>query len=324
MRNAARPGRLRWLQGHRNGVDAWDAYEAAPGTPLTSLLRTPQPWKNVRHWLLDLAEEFAAATRDGSMPAQLSLDRVWITASGGAKLLDFRAPGAEPTAQRVEPVDASQPDAGQVFLNQLAISALEGRAASADEARTRVPGVPLSLAARTFLHELRATVDFAGLTQQLKSLVHETPYVSRRRRLGLIAGCTLPAVIFGAMAFAGVALRERWQKDNPEFDRLRRSLSRHNEYRDGATGLGPHPAQSMEIYIAGHFGDFIRDPRKWNSQLANGIPAKWRLDAEKIVAARPHPTAEEMQKRSCGTGAAARRAWPLQTRSVPQTATRES
>jgi hypothetical protein len=113
LRNAARPGRLRWLQGHRNGVGSWDAYEAAPGTPLTALLRTPQPWKNVRHWLLDLATEFAAATSDGSMPATLSLDRVWITASGGAKLLDFRAPGADATVE-------SLPGTGSSRLSQSA------------------------------------------------------------------------------------------------------------------------------------------------------------------------------------------------------------
>ena len=149
LRNAARPGRLRWLQGHRNGTDSWDAYEAAPGTPLTALLHTPQPWKNVRHWLLDLAEEFAAATRDGSMPAQLSLDRVWITASGGAKLLDFRAPGADAGASRF-PRDAT------IFLNQLAISALEGRVATAEEARTTRAAVPVPLPRRDVLRTCRA------------------------------------------------------------------------------------------------------------------------------------------------------------------------
>ena len=51
----------------------------------------------------------------------------------------------------------------------------------------------------------------------------------------------------------------------------------------------------MKIYIAGHFGDFIRDRRKWNSPVAKNMPAEWRRDAEKIVAAHPRPTAEEMQ-----------------------------
>jgi eukaryotic-like serine/threonine-protein kinase len=153
LRNAARPGRLRWLQGHRNGSGSWDAYEAAPGTPLTSLLRRPQPWKNVRHWLLDLSTEFAATARDGSMPATLSLDRVWITASGGAKLLDFPAPGAEPgTGAGPAPNDNGGENVPLLepaaFLNQVAVSALEGRVASAEEARNTAPRVPVPIRAR--------------------------------------------------------------------------------------------------------------------------------------------------------------------------------
>jgi hypothetical protein len=90
--------------------------------------------------------------------------------------------------------------------------------------------------------------------------------------------------------FTGMTFLQRWQNENPEYDHLRRSLSRYNENREGAT------APSMEIYIAGHFGDFIRDPQKWNSQLPMSLGAKARRNAEKIVAAHPHPTAEEMDR----------------------------
>ncbi|HEX5176659.1 MAG TPA: hypothetical protein VFV83_06505, partial [Chthoniobacteraceae bacterium] len=289
-RSIARPGRLRWLQGHRTPTEAWDAYEASFGTPLVNLVRAPQPWQSVRFWLLDVAEELVAASHDGSLPTVLALDCVWINADRRAKLLDFPAPGAEPTPHSAESLDARQPDALPVFLNQLAISALEGCAVSADEARLRAPSVPLPLAARNLLDGLRAATDFGALIPRLKALVSETPYVSRRRRLGLIAGCTLPAVILMGFMFAGIAFVQRWEKDNPEFDHLRRSLSRHNEYRKETF------APSIEIHIAGHFGDFIRDPRKWNSQLPKGLPSKWRRDAEKIVAAHPHPTPEEMQR----------------------------
>ena len=47
----------------------------------------------MRFWLYDLALEIAAATKDGTLPATLALDRVWITGDGRAKLLDFPAPG---------------------------------------------------------------------------------------------------------------------------------------------------------------------------------------------------------------------------------------
>jgi uncharacterized RDD family membrane protein YckC/tRNA A-37 threonylcarbamoyl transferase component Bud32 len=290
LRNVARPGRLRWLQGSRTEAEVWDAYEATPGTPLVNLLRAPQPWKSVRCWLLDIAEELVAALRDGSLPAMLTLHRVWISAAGRAKLLDFPAPGAEPSGPLAGPVDAARPDAAQVFMNQLAISVLEGGAVSAEEARRRAPSVPLPLAARNLLQGLHTTPNFDAVVARLNTLIHETPCVSRRRRLGLIAACTLPALMFAGFMFAGIAFLQRWQNDNPEYDHLRRSLSRFNEHREKAI------APSMEIYIAGHFGDFIRDPRKWNSQVPMGLPAKWRRNAETIVAAHPHPTAEEMQR----------------------------
>ena len=91
------PGRarLRWLAGRRAPGECWDAYEAPSGSPLVHLLKTPQPWESVRYWLVDLAEELAAGTKEQSLPAVLALDRVWITLEGRAKLLDFSAPGVE-------------------------------------------------------------------------------------------------------------------------------------------------------------------------------------------------------------------------------------
>ncbi|HSI62342.1 MAG TPA: protein kinase, partial [Candidatus Saccharimonadia bacterium] len=94
LRNLARPTRLRWLQGYRGEDASWDAYEAVEGTPLLALVKERHPWAKVRRWLHDLASEVDAASKDGSMPETLALDRVWITAEGGAKLLDNEAPAA--------------------------------------------------------------------------------------------------------------------------------------------------------------------------------------------------------------------------------------
>lgn len=325
LRTIARPGRLRWLQGHRTGDEAWDAYEAMPGAPLLNMLRAPQSWKSLRYWLLDLGEELNASARGSSLPQMLALDRIWISVNGRAKLLDFPAPGADRAACPLEPLETSDPEAVPVFLNQVAISALEGHAASADEARRRAPAVPLPLPARKFLNELRATPDFAATLERLNSLVHGTPSVSRRRRLGLIAGCIMPGVFFAAFTSVGVGFINQWLK-------LATCLAQYAEYRDGIgatvqaqpktpkTGptaqpgpqnslrgkrvriiggtpvVAPNPqaARSMEIYISGHFGDFIRDPRKWKF-FTQSMPAKSRIDAEKIVAAHPRPTAAEMR-----------------------------
>ena len=90
----SRPTRLRWLAGRREPREAWDAFEAVPGVPLEQACARPQPWVDVRGWLLDLARECAAHTPDDRPP--LHADRVWILDGGGAKLLD------DPTADHAE------------------------------------------------------------------------------------------------------------------------------------------------------------------------------------------------------------------------------
>jgi uncharacterized RDD family membrane protein YckC len=288
LRNASRPGRLRWLQGRRDDTGGWDAYEAAPGTPLTTLLARPQPWKTVRHWLHDLAAELAAAARDGSLPAALSLDRVWITADGRAKLLDFRAPGAAPVPE-VEP---------DFFLNQLAISTLEGRIATAGEARTGEARVPVPIRARGVLHVLRGA-EVPALVPQFAALVRHVPEVTRCRRLAVIAGFVVPALVCAALMFAGEKLSEAWQREAPEILPLRNALTQHFAMGWGPAHLDVHGQplrDSLEIYIAGRFGDFIRDPMKWHSRIATSVILKpMRAEAERIVREHPQPTEAEMQ-----------------------------
>jgi uncharacterized RDD family membrane protein YckC len=289
--NVARPGRLRWLQGLRSETEAWDAYEYVAGTPLLHLVRVRQPWSSVRHWLLDLGEELRAAALDGSMPETLAMDRVWVSATGRAKLLDFRPAGVEST----EPIAAADPDAVPLFLKQIAISALEGKLVSKDTARTREPGVPLPLPARSYLREMLDDTVQPPI-EGLRRLVHETPAVSRRRRLGLVAGCVVPAIAFAAMMLVGLSVLGIWQRENPQLGSLMTCLSLHANHMQGYGGaFGPKARGAMEIYIAGHFGDFIRNPKTWNSPYASAIPAKQRAAAEKMVAAHPNPTPEEMK-----------------------------
>ena len=71
--------------------------KASAAKPLLRLIADRQPWSQVRFWLYDLAREIGAAEKDGTLPPVLTLDRVWITGDGRAKLLDFSAPGLAPT-----------------------------------------------------------------------------------------------------------------------------------------------------------------------------------------------------------------------------------
>ncbi|MBL7043980.1 MAG: protein kinase [Pirellulaceae bacterium] len=124
-RNMGRVGRLRWIDGQRGGAQCWDVYEALYGQPLLKLIEQPQSWNVVRYWLLDLAQELDAATKDGTLPSALRLDRVWITAAGRVKLLDFPAPGTQPASETVERTAPDQPTSVvAAYLLQVAKAAL--------------------------------------------------------------------------------------------------------------------------------------------------------------------------------------------------------
>ena len=118
-RDVARPGRPRWLQSVQTPDATWDVFEAPPGVPLAALVRDGNglPWESLRHWLHDLAAEIAAASKDATLPPQLSRDHVWITAEGRAILLDEAWPKIDaPT----EPTLVGDLGGRQRFLQRIA------------------------------------------------------------------------------------------------------------------------------------------------------------------------------------------------------------
>ena len=227
LRNAARPGRLRWLQGQRDESGSWDAFEAAPGSTLVAAV-----------------------------------------------------------------------DAG-IFLNQVAISALEGRMATAEEARTREPRLPIAIRARGVLQKLRAT-DFPALIEQLQVLVQQVPHVTHRRRFGLVAGCVAPALVMLGFMSAGSKLLGIMQRQSPEAVPLRDALIVHSLMSERKLPTSDDPkvrVTSAEIFIAARFGNFIRDPKAWNSPMATaGILPKMRAEAERIAATYPNPSPDEIER----------------------------
>jgi len=118
-REVGRTGRLRWLQAVSDGEVIWDSFDAVPGVPFRDLAGPDKrvPWSTLRHWLYDLASELWSATGDQTLPAELSLDNVWITAESSAVLLDEPWPGSEAPAELIPVGDL----AGQHrFLNAVA------------------------------------------------------------------------------------------------------------------------------------------------------------------------------------------------------------
>ncbi len=200
LRNLGRVGRLRWLNGRHAAGEHWDAYEAVPGKPLMALITQRQPWSRVRFWLLDLAEEIDLGQKSQSSPEILALGHVWITADGRAKLLDFPAPGCESPSQNPHAGTNTSPD---LFLNQVVVSALEGRTVAAAEARPASVAVPLPLHAHDILRELQTAINPSLLVEHLRPLLNNLATVSRRRRFSLMAACCALPLFVGMVVCIG-------------------------------------------------------------------------------------------------------------------------
>ena len=171
-RNLARSGRLRWLQKVEAREAVWDAFEATRGAAFSSLVEggKPVPWGTLRHWLHDLASELWAAKGDLTMPAELSLDHVWITAKGHAVLLDEPWPDTKTPSDRIPVGDLA---GQQGFLNAVA---------------TYVESTSLPLHARPVLKNLEdgKFEKISFLTGTLRGLLQKPAEVSKGIRAGSI------------------------------------------------------------------------------------------------------------------------------------------
>ncbi|MEM7622177.1 MAG: protein kinase [Planctomycetota bacterium] len=180
-RAAARPGRARWLQSINLDGRAWDAFDAPRGVPLGECASAgPVRWSAMRHWLHDLAAEFRAAEREGTLGASISLDHVWITSDGGAMLLDRPWPNV---AEDAEPMPIDDLAGQQRFLRAVA---------------DHVDPLSVPLHAQPALHNLRSG-SFEKLTYlagTLRGLLNKPAEVSRGLR------CASLLVIPGYAAFA--------------------------------------------------------------------------------------------------------------------------
>ena len=169
-RNLARSGRLRWLQRVETPDATWDAFEAPQGVPFSRLIEGGKrvPWGTLRHWLHDLALELWAATGDQTVPAELSLDHVWVTVHGRAVLLDEPWPDVECPAERIAVGDLA---GQQRFLNAIAVF---------------VESISLPVHARPVLKNLEdgKFEKLSFLTGNLRGLLDRPAEVSKGIRVG--------------------------------------------------------------------------------------------------------------------------------------------
>jgi uncharacterized RDD family membrane protein YckC len=194
-RNLARYGRLRWLQKVETAEATWDAFEATQGVPFSSLVQGGRrvPWARLRHWLHDLASELWDATGDRTLPAELSLDHVWVTEQGKAVLFDEPWPGVSSPAQLIPVGDLA---GQQRFLNAVA-------------ACVDATGLPLH--ARPVLQNLKGGKfeKLSFLTGILRGLLNKPAEVSRAIRAASIF--MLPLYIW-VLVFVGIYQDEKVQQ----------------------------------------------------------------------------------------------------------------
>lgn len=302
VQRIARPGRFRWLAGRRDETENWDAFESAGGQPLRTLAEHVQPWSKVRFWLRDLAVELAEAERDGSLPARLDPDQVWITRDGRAKLFDYPLPDAPGTGYAAMPaggaVEATPagPSIATVFLRRIAALGLGGRSWEGREAASVPAAIPIH--ARRFLVALSSTKSVAELATVLGELLQRTPGVTRRRRATItMAAVALPLVMSAAVITAG-SVMQGWQAKNPELIELAGVL---NTWRTKHLPFVPADRLSADrlfgIFIASHYRGLITNQEIWSGTLARSlIPQDARRFAEGSLDLQPPPEPRELQE----------------------------
>jgi hypothetical protein len=305
LRTLGRVGRLRWLAGRRSPEANWDAFEAVAGGPLVRLLDDPQPWDRVRYWLHDLASEISASEKDGTLPAVLTLNRVWITGDGRAKLLDFPAPGTVQDADKSGAAERSSPPPlgdrhAEVrnFLSQIASAALAGRAPGATKPTGPVVAVPLPVHARKFLDKLTALANPEAIVAALTPLLQRATVVSRWRRLGVVAGCAAFPTLAAISITFGTHILAQLQRSQPDVAQLNSLLGQRAAMRSRwmRNFSGPND-RLVGIYIANHFRQTITNANTWSNVLVlSMISGESRRFAEQSVAGHPNPTEQESQE----------------------------
>jgi eukaryotic-like serine/threonine-protein kinase len=224
-RNVSRPGRLRWLRGARGANLSWDGYEAIEGSHLETGSITD--WRSVRLLMLNLLDEIADPRSRGTI-VTLSLDRIWIAATGRAVLLDFpadRIQGVERGAGAAHQIadyrkeyDPSNPADVQAFLEEFA------HAAMGDSVRQ-----PLPLHASRLLRDFgdRRYVTIEEIVGALSGILERDVRITRFNGAIRTAILVIPAVAMAAVIqmAAGMARRSLEEVD-PNLRRADICLSR--------------------------------------------------------------------------------------------------
>ena len=308
-RDVSRHGRIRWINGLRTAEQCWDAYEAPDGKPFLDAVSTPQPWKTVRLWILDIAEELRAAEEEGSLPPSLSVDRIWITAQERAKLLDFLAPGTEQSQQDKQATAPGefQFEAMQQFLSDFAWTALRG--ASQHKPVTPVASFGLPVHAVDFLAQVgqNGYRNTQSVLDAIRAAVTGPAAITWRRRLTYVSFLAVIPALISCGSFAGALaylvpnyLAYERQPELLELTAALQVLQAADHEAQAIDGAAENARvveemKKLEIYISGRFRETIEDPEV-RSNMFSGLQegAQTRKLADQALANYPSPTKQEV------------------------------
>jgi hypothetical protein len=208
-REVARLTRPRWLAHGTQDGRQWDAFVAPTGAALPDVVARggPLPWREVRSLLLPLAEELTAACAEGTLPAVLTCDQVWVGPGGQVKLLDV------PLAPVPSPPEASADERALTLLREVAALALQGRPPGAPPEPIRLPLPPYAVgplnrlmgAGTSYLRADEFRADLAAVRDRPAA-------VSRSKRLAYTAiqgGLLLLGLVL--MTLLGLVLPVSWE-----------------------------------------------------------------------------------------------------------------
>jgi hypothetical protein len=283
VRDLNRPTRLRWLAGRRTEREAWDAFEAVEGEPLVNLA-SARPWAQVRGWLVDLAGEIEAGVVDGSLGA-LTLDRVWISTTGRARLLDFRAPGALDGA----PTSAAAPMLADA---ERWLAAVAHRGMGGPGARRPVE---LPLAAHQVLDALaRGDVPTAEeVRRRLLTVQGSADRVTRSRRALSVALSAASPVVF---LFLSVVTTLILRNAPPQSIAFAVALQRLSEIQADRSPAAADERAAIETVLAGRYRSIVSNDLVWNTTVDGHTIATDRGLAEDVVTRHPNVTSDELAR----------------------------
>jgi uncharacterized RDD family membrane protein YckC len=181
-REIGRTTRPRWVASGKQDGHAWDAFVAAPGCPLPTLIQpgTRLLWADFLPVLEQLSDELSAALEDGTLPRVLSLEQVWVEPSGRVQLLDA------PLGPIPQQPSEDDPHRALKLLRDACRLALEGKLPAAGETASAHLAAPLPGHARGLMNRLFRPRDSyrhpAEVRRDLEGMKDQATEVGQPRR----------------------------------------------------------------------------------------------------------------------------------------------